>query len=682
MKQHPEAPSSKAPEKRSPFAFLDWLPWETITIWALFLGAVYVLRSFFFIVFMTFIVAYTMRGLVVRLAGVLSAKRDSVWLERAISVICFAALLAAIGGLGRYFGPLLFDQGKLLVGKVDTFDNPQGKFDDLLQETVGRYLVSEKYGEPGDETYDEAFAEYQSQGLHYEQYAEFGRFLARVEEQFRAAELTRRNGIRDLIAADATNLNASLVDYIISQHEETVRNEGWEAYDKNVLESRRKKTIGAEELKLFSELSQEDQLRWIKSAYIPDQLLKVAKTRNEYTDQWKVWWSSEEQKKIARLKELDRSEFDKRFSGFYKKRLAEDEKAFPYDYDKYVELHDAHEEEDRDKSVRLFSQLVGGLLPDDETEEQRFGRERAGFELKVRVEEVTAWKKGDMASWLDNKTEKLIETGLENFLVFAKAMMQLMLVLPVELALSLLLSFFIVLDIHRLKKGVRRLEESRLKNFYAEIAPSLLTFGRLIGRAFQAQAVIAIFNTMLTFVAIRFLDIENPAFLCAIVFVCSFIPVLGVVLSSVPIAIMAIVQDGGGIVLAAAAVGSILVIHFIETSILNPKILGDMLHLHPVLVLAILVIGERFFGVWGLLLGVPVIVYIIRFVIFEEGIPGFIEPYPRRGAVGRSTVEAATVPGVGSEFVTSPGAGSGASGEDTSVVVEQVVSSAGESAEG
>ena len=144
MKQHPEAPSSKAPEKRSPFAFLDWLPWETITIWALFLGAVYVLRSFFFIVFMTFIVAYTMRGLVVRLAGVLSAKRDSVWLERAISVICFAALLAAIGGLGRYFGPLLFDQGKLLVGKVDTFDNPQGKFDDLLQETVGRYLVSER----------------------------------------------------------------------------------------------------------------------------------------------------------------------------------------------------------------------------------------------------------------------------------------------------------------------------------------------------------------------------------------------------------------------------------------------------------------------------------------------------------------------------------------------------------
>jgi predicted PurR-regulated permease PerM len=50
-----------------------------------------------------------------------------------------------------------------------------------------------------------------------------------------------------------------------------------------------------------------------------------------------------------------------------------------------------------------------------------------------------------------------------------------------------------------------------------------------------------------------------------------------------------------------------------------------MLHLHPVLVLTILAVCEHFFGVWGLLLGVPVVVYVIRFVILQEGIPGFID---------------------------------------------------------
>lgn len=80
--------------------------------------------------------------------------------------------------------------------------------------------------------------------------------------------------------------------------------------------------------------------------------------------------------------------------------------------------------------------------------------------------------------------------------------------------------------------------------------------------------------------------------------------------------------------MAIQAIIAILIIHFIETSILNPKIVGDMLHFHPVMVLAVLAIGEHFFGVWGLLLGVPVAVYIIRFVILNEGIPGIIEPFP------------------------------------------------------
>jgi predicted PurR-regulated permease PerM len=119
-------------------------------------------------------------------------------------------------------------------------------------------------------------------------------------------------------------------------------------------------------------------------------------------------------------------------------------------------------------------------------------------------------------------------------------------------------------------------------------------------------------------------------FLCAIVFVCSFIPVLGVVLSSIPIAIVALVQRDGSMFLALQAIAGILVIHFIETSLLNPKILGDMLHLHPVAVLAVLAIGEHFFGVWGLLLGVPIAVYIFRCVILNESIPGLIETEPFR----------------------------------------------------
>ena len=59
---------------------------------------------------------------------------------------------------------------------------------------------------------------------------------------------------------------------------------------------------------------------------------------------------------------------------------------------------------------------------------------------------------------------------------------------------------------------------------------------------------------------------------------------------------------------------------------MSPKIVGKILHLHPVLVMAVLVVGEHLFGIWGLLLGVPLTVYIIHVVVLAEAIPGVYEP--------------------------------------------------------
>jgi predicted PurR-regulated permease PerM len=69
-----------------------------------------------------------------------------------------------------------------------------------------------------------------------------------------------------------------------------------------------------------------------------------------------------------------------------------------------------------------------------------------------------------------------------------------------------------------------------------------------------------------------------------------------------------------------------LATHFIESNILNPRIVGHVLHLHPVLVLVVLLVAEHFFGVWGLLLGMPVAVYVISHVILGEPIPGVDRP--------------------------------------------------------
>ncbi len=182
--------------------------------------------------------------------------------------------------------------------------------------------------------------------------------------------------------------------------------------------------------------------------------------------------------------------------------------------------------------------------------------------------------------------------------------------------LALLFSFLISLDIARLGQEVRNLSVSRLRDFHNEVAQPVVRFAYVVGRAIQAQAMIASVNTLLTLIGLALLGVPSLAVLSMIVFLCSFIPVLGVFLSTAPILLVAL--NSSGIHLAMLCVVMVIAIHAVEAYLLNPIIYGKHLKLNPVLVLIILFIGHHAFGVWGMLLGVPVAHYIIHDVF---GVP-------------------------------------------------------------
>jgi predicted PurR-regulated permease PerM len=182
--------------------------------------------------------------------------------------------------------------------------------------------------------------------------------------------------------------------------------------------------------------------------------------------------------------------------------------------------------------------------------------------------------------------------------------------------LALLFSFLILIDLGRIKRGVAQLKSSRVGDFYDEAAQPIVRFGVLVGRAIEAQAWIACVNTALTLVGMLLLGIPLVAVLSMIVFVCSFIPVLGVFLSTTPIVLVAL--NTGGPTLSLAAIGMVIVIHMFEAYLLNPLIYGRHLRLNPVLTLIILYVGYHAFGLWGMLLGVPVARYFIHDVL---GVP-------------------------------------------------------------
>ncbi len=118
----------------------------------LFVLAVYMMRGFFFTIFMTFMVSYVIRSLVVRAQGLISPYRERIWLERVLTLACFGLLLFALIEAGRYMGPKLQEQGQGLYARVTQLDFEK-KYEEVLVSTVGEVLFERKFGDEEDERY-------------------------------------------------------------------------------------------------------------------------------------------------------------------------------------------------------------------------------------------------------------------------------------------------------------------------------------------------------------------------------------------------------------------------------------------------------------------------------------------------------------------------------------------------
>lgn len=213
-----------------------------------------------------------------------------------------------------------------------------------------------------------------------------------------------------------------------------------------------------------------------------------------------------------------------------------------------------------------------------------------------------------------SSNENKAEANISHLVELTRNIGQPLLAIGSAFFLSLLFSFLIILDLPRLTESIMSLADSKIAFVFEEVAPSIKSFATVLGRAFQAQLLIAIINTALTAGGIYLLGLQKSvAFLSLIVFICGFIPVAGVFISSVPICLMALPQ--GGMQSVIFAVLFIWLIHMVEAYVLNPRIFGEKLKINPVIVLIILTLAGKLFGVWGLILSLPIYTYIFGYAI-------------------------------------------------------------------
>jgi predicted PurR-regulated permease PerM len=85
--------------------------------------------------------------------------------------------------------------------------------------------------------------------------------------------------------------------------------------------------------------------------------------------------------------------------------------------------------------------------------------------------------------------------------------------------------------------------------------------------------------------------------------------VAGVVISLIPLCAIAFMIGGFKKIIAVLIM--IAVVHALEAYVLNPKLLSHRVRLPVCFVFIILLVAEHYMNVWGLLIGVPLFIFLM-----------------------------------------------------------------------
>ena len=200
----------------------------------------------------------------------------------------------------------------------------------------------------------------------------------------------------------------------------------------------------------------------------------------------------------------------------------------------------------------------------------------------------------------------------------------------VQLMIALILSLFFLLEKPRLKEFTSKFKDSKIAPFYYEISFFGTKFTRTFGKVIEAQFIIAIINTILTVGVMIVLGFPQIIGLAIMVFFLGLIPVAGVIISMIPLTLIAFTI--GGFLKVIYLFIAIMIIHAIEAYILNPKLMSSKTDLPVFYTFIVLIFSQHFFGVWGLIIGIPVFVFLLDVldVTNKEGSASVLIPKTRK----------------------------------------------------
>lgn len=134
-----------------------------------------------------------------------------------------------------------------------------------------------------------------------------------------------------------------------------------------------------------------------------------------------------------------------------------------------------------------------------------------------------------------------------------------------------------------------------------------------VGDYLKGQFIVALANGLIIFIGFLIIGMPYSLPLAILVTVTSFIPYIGPFIAFVPCAIIALLHS---FQMLLGLIVVWIVEQILNGNVIEPKVLGDQLKVHPLTIVLVLLVMGNLFGLFGLVFGIPTYTVFKAFGVF------------------------------------------------------------------
>jgi len=167
-----------------------------------------------------------------------------------------------------------------------------------------------------------------------------------------------------------------------------------------------------------------------------------------------------------------------------------------------------------------------------------------------------------------------------------------------------ILTFYFLRDKDYFKKKIILLIPKKQRKDIVQIGREI---DRVLGKFIRGQLLVCAFVGISTSIALLIIGVDFAVIIGLVAGIADIIPYFGPVIGIFPAVIFALLE---GPVKALWVIISFIIIQQLEGDIIAPKIVGESVGVHPVVIMLALLIGGSYFGIFGMLFAIPITIVI------------------------------------------------------------------------